>query len=100
MGCDIHFSVFVYSKSVEQYISINEIIGLTYLCDSYAIVGDRYYDLFGAFGNTVRSYYPIMTTLHEGVPSHLLPKTSEHITGIATTTDVSPQMKDFRWSHQ
>ena len=76
MGCDIHFSVFVYSKSVEQYISINEIIGLTYLCDSYAIVGDRYYDLFGAFGNTVRSYYPIMTTLHEGVPSHLLPKTT------------------------
>lgn len=85
MGCDIHFSMFVYSKAVKQFISINEIIGLSCLCDTYAIVGNRYYDLFGAFGNSARSSYPMMTTLHEGVPSHLLPKTT--ILSIQKDTD-------------
>lgn len=76
MGCDIHFSMFVYSKVVEQYVSIDEIIGLSFIFTDYAIVGNRYYDLFGAFGNSARSSYPMMTTLHEGIPEHLLPKTT------------------------
>lgn len=76
MGCDIHQSIFVWSLVTNSYVSIGELIEGSWMAENYSIVGNRYYDLFGAFGNTMRSSYPMMTTLHEGIPKHLLPKTT------------------------
>lgn len=73
MGCDIHQRTFFWSKSIKRYVGAEEV------CDyasNYDVAGDRYYDYFGLFGNTVRSSYPALDCLHFGLPD-TLPRTAK-----------------------
>lgn len=73
MGCDIHQRTFFWSKINKKYVGTEEI------CDhasTYDIVGDRYYDYFGLFGNSIRSEYPALDCLNFGLPD-ALPKTAK-----------------------
>lgn len=73
MGCDIHQRTFLWSKSIRHYVGVGEV---TSYSSEYDIVGDRYYDLFGLFGNEVRSNYPPLDCLNFGIPNDLLPRTA------------------------
>ena len=73
MGCDIHQRTFVLSKVTKKYVALGEIEDYS---GNFKIVGDRYYDLFGLFGNTTRSNYPAMDCLNFGIPDELLPRTA------------------------
>ena len=72
MGCDIHQKTFLWSRSTRRYVAAEEV------CEyfNYKIVGDRYYDLFGLFGNTIRSAYPALDNLNYGLPNSL-PRTAK-----------------------
>ena len=72
MGCDIHQSTFLWSRSTRRYVAAGEVCSENH----YKIVGDRYYDLFGLFGNTVRSTYPALDNLNYGLPDSL-PRTTK-----------------------
>jgi len=74
MGCDIHVKTYLWSKVENRYIDAFEFMeAYSIKTESIvpSIVEDRFYDLFGAFGNTVRSYYPAMKCLRYGIPPFL-----------------------------
>lgn len=73
MGCDIHQRTFLWSKSIRRYVGPEEVCDYSKM---YELVSDRYYDLFGLFGNTVRSNYPALDSLHFGLPE-CLPRTAK-----------------------
>ena len=73
MGCDIHQRTFLWSKTTRRYVGAGEVTEYT---NNYDVVGDRYYDYFGLFGNTVRSCYPALDCLHFGLPD-ALPRTTK-----------------------
>lgn len=58
MGCDIHLKTFVFSKVENKFVPASGICEDCVYSKFPAIVGDRNYNLFGLFGNSVRSYYP------------------------------------------
>ena len=68
MGCDIHFKGYLYDRNSDDYIDIDIINKMGLEKPFPELVGDRYYDLFGLFGNNVRSVFPMMTGLNEGCP--------------------------------
>lgn len=73
MGCDMHQRIFFWSKVVGRYVGGEEI------CDwlgEFQICTDRYYDFFGLFGNYIRSRYPALDCLHDGLPD-ALPETAK-----------------------
>lgn len=74
MGCDIHQRTFVWSRSVKHYVAVGELSDVD--DTDFRLVRDRYYDLFGLFGNTVRSCYPALDNLNFGLPDSL-PKTAK-----------------------
>ena len=74
MGCDIHCKTYLWSRVENRYIDAFEIMETYPIKNENVIpdiVGDRFYDLFGAFGNTARSYYPEMACLKDGIPPFL-----------------------------
>ncbi len=73
MGCDIHQMTFLWSRSIRRYVAPGEVCSYA---DNYTIVGDRHYDLFGLFGNEVRSRYPSLDSLNFGRPQSL-PRTTK-----------------------
>lgn len=73
MGCDIHQRTFLWPKYVKHYVGVGEAADYS---SEYGIVGDRYYDLFGLFGNEVRSNYSPLDCLNFGIPNDLLPRTA------------------------
>lgn len=68
MGCDIHFKGYLYDRNSDDYIDIDIINKMGLEKPFPKLVGDRYYDLFGLFGNNVRSVFPMMTGLNDGCP--------------------------------
>lgn len=73
MGCDIHQRTFLWSRSIRRYVAVGEVCDYS---EHYEIVGDRYYDLFGLFGDNVRSMYPPLDNLNYGLPASL-PRTAK-----------------------
>lgn len=74
MGCDIFNKTYLWSRREKRYIDSYDIlvrydIEISHLIPD--IVGDRFYDLFGAFGCRSRSYYPEMSRLNYGIPPFL-----------------------------
>ena len=69
MGCDIHCKTYVRDARTGRMVSIGEMFEDGGALDS--VVGDRDYDLFGAFGNSVRSWYPEFDCLKEGLPEFM-----------------------------
>ena len=69
MGCDIHFKAYLYDKNSDDYIDI-DVINQKLDKDNQLpeLVGYRYYNLFGLFGNTVRSEFPQLDGLTDGYP--------------------------------
>ena len=66
MGCDIHLKTFIFSKVENRMVPVSD-VGSD-LTTFTTIVGDRNYDLFGLFGNNVRSWYPELECLKYGYP--------------------------------
>lgn len=74
MGCDIHLQSYVYSKTEKKIIPCSAAFEDTY--SPSPIVGDRDYNLFGFFGNGVRSWYPESEVLNDGWPEFMKGTTS------------------------
>lgn len=69
MGCDIHLKTYFWSKVENKMVP-----AMGALEDSHyfpLIVNDRDYDLFGFFGNTVRSWYHESEVLNKGWPDFM-----------------------------
>ena len=83
MGCDIHVKTYLWSKVENRYIDLFEVLESHDIGSEHAefpdIVGERHYDLFGAFGHDGRSYYPAMDCLHDGFPPFLMGSTLEKV---------------------
>lgn len=81
MGCDIHVKTYLWSKVENRYIDLFEVLESWSIASEHTdfpdIVGDRHYDLFGAFGHSGRSYYPAMDCLYYGFPPFLRGSTLE-----------------------
>ena len=78
MGCDIHFKAYLYDKNSDDYVDI-DIINQKLDKDNQLpeLVGNRYYDLFGLFGNDIRSRFPFLEGLTEGYPAFFEEKDPE-----------------------
>lgn len=83
MGCDIHVKTYLWSNVESRYIDMFEVLeGYDFFYERSRfedIVGDRFYDLFGAFGCESRSNYPELDCLHYGIPEFLKGSTLQRI---------------------
>ena len=71
MGCDIHLKTFIFSKTEKRMVPLDGCLTDSRYASIPCIVGERNYDLFGLFGNDVRSNYPELDCLNEGFPEFL-----------------------------